>query len=100
VGKSFISQLKALTERLSRNASPTNLTLVLVSRSKSMIYTTDYSPLVMNNYKQEVADSKQEMLLLAKVVDYLAAALGTQFLSTIPTRKTWPTNTPISSPAV
>jgi homoserine dehydrogenase len=41
-----------------------------------MIYTTDYSPLDMNNYEQEVATSKQETLSLAKVVEYLAAPPG------------------------
>ncbi|KAF8848550.1 NAD(P)-binding protein [Acephala macrosclerotiorum] len=80
VGKSFISPLEVLAERLSRSATPTNLTLVLVSRSKSMIYTADYSSLDMNNYEQEVANSKQEMLPLAKVVDYLAAAPGNAIL--------------------
>ncbi|KAE9368195.1 homoserine dehydrogenase [Stipitochalara longipes BDJ] len=74
VGKSFISQLKVLAERLSRMTSPTNLTVVLVSRSKSMIYTADYSPLDINNYEQNVTNSKQEMLSLEKVVEYLAAA--------------------------
>jgi homoserine dehydrogenase len=84
---------KTVKDRLSYNIS-----LVLVSRSKSMIYTVDYSSLDMNNYEQEVATSKQEMLSLAKVVEYLAAAPGHAILVDILARKRSPTITRISSP--
>jgi hypothetical protein len=74
------------------------MSLELVSRSKGMIYTVDYSPLDMNNYDKEVATSKQEMLSLAKVVEHLAAAPGHNILVDISGSQEVPDITQISSP--
>jgi homoserine dehydrogenase len=65
---------------LSQNASSPKLSLVLVSRSKSILYRPDYSPLSTSGCEQELSSSSQEVLSPAKIAEYLSAAPGKAIL--------------------
>lgn len=77
VGKCFLSQLQTLSARLAKSSSsPTNLSLVLLSRSSKVLYSADYKPLSFNTYADDLAASTQEPLALPKIIEYLSAAPG------------------------
>jgi homoserine dehydrogenase len=48
--------------------------LILLSRSKKIIYSTKYTPLPYENLSTSLANSTQEPLALHKIIEYLAAA--------------------------
>ncbi|KAG0649565.1 Homoserine dehydrogenase [Hyphodiscus hymeniophilus] len=73
VGKCFLAQLEVLSARLSKTSS-TKLSLIYVSRSKTVLYSPQYTALPFTDLTTKLADSKQELLSLPKIVDYLAAA--------------------------
>jgi homoserine dehydrogenase len=74
VGKCFLSQLEGLSKRLSTNPSSPKLSLVLVSRSKKVLYSPKYTPLPYNNLFTSLAESTQEPLSLPAIIHFLAAA--------------------------
>jgi len=74
VGKCFLSQLDALSSRLSKNSSLPKVSLVFVSSSKKALYTPKYTALPYANISTKLADSTQEPLSLPKIIEYLAAA--------------------------
>jgi homoserine dehydrogenase len=69
VGKCFLTQLESIVKRQ-------KLSLILVSRSKSILYSPQYEALSFEGIHTRLADSKQEVLSLPKIIDYLAAAPG------------------------
>jgi homoserine dehydrogenase len=74
VGKCFLSQLETLSKRFSTKPSSPKLSLVLVSRSKKVVYSPKYAALSYDNLSQTLADSTQEPLPLPKIIEFLAAA--------------------------
>lgn len=74
VGKCFLSQLEGLSKRLSANSSSPKLSLVLVSRSKKVLYSPKYTPLPYSNLFTSLAESTQDPLSLLEIIDFLAAA--------------------------
>ena len=74
VGKCFLSQLEGLSKRLSTNPSSPKLSLVLVSRSKKVLYSPKYTPLPYSNLFTSLAESTQDPLSLLEIIDFLAAA--------------------------
>lgn len=74
VGKCFLSQLQFLSKRLSANPSSPKLSLVLISRSKKILYSPQYASLPYDDISSKLAESTQEPLPLTKVIDFLAAA--------------------------
>jgi homoserine dehydrogenase len=74
VGKCFLSQLEGLSKRLSTNSSSPKLSLVLVSRSKKVLYSPKYTPLPYSNLFTSLAESTQDPLSLLEIIDFLAAA--------------------------
>jgi homoserine dehydrogenase len=74
VGKCFLSQLEVLSKRLSKNASTPKLSLVFISRSKTVLYSPKYTPLPFENLSKSLANSQQEPLKLPAIIEYLAAA--------------------------
>ncbi|KAI9738964.1 MAG: hypothetical protein M1818_005278 [Claussenomyces sp. TS43310] len=80
VGRCFLSQLETLASRLSQAASSPKLSLVLVSRSKKILYKPDYTPLSISSCTEELAESNEDVLPLDKIVKYLAAAPGKAIL--------------------
>ncbi len=76
MGKCFISQLEGLSKRLSHKKPSPTLSLILVARSKKMLCSSDYAPLSMINYEEELSKSAQAVLPPADIVKYLTAAPG------------------------
>jgi len=74
VGKCFLSQLESLSTRLSANPSSPKLSLILVSRSKKILYSPQYTALSYSSLSTKLADSTQEPLSLPKTIEFLAAA--------------------------
>jgi homoserine dehydrogenase len=74
VGKCFLSQLEGLSTRMSKNPSLPQLSLVLVSRSKKVLYSPKYTALPYDGLSTSLADSTQEPLSLPKIIEFLAAA--------------------------
>jgi homoserine dehydrogenase len=66
--------LQFLSKRLSANPSSPKLTLVLISRSKKILYSPQYASLPYDDISSKLAESTQEPLPLTKVIDFLAAA--------------------------
>lgn len=63
-----------MSRRLSADSSSPKLSLVLVSRSKKILYSPKFNPLSYDNLSTKLADSTQEPLSLPKLIDFLAAA--------------------------
>jgi homoserine dehydrogenase len=76
VGKCFLSQLEALSKRLSQKKNAMQLSLILAARSKKVFYKKDYTPLSISNCSDELAASAQSMLPIAEMTEYLAGAPG------------------------
>ncbi|KAH8808423.1 homoserine dehydrogenase-domain-containing protein [Xylogone sp. PMI_703] len=74
VGKCFLSQLQGLSKRLSTNESAPKLSLVLVARSRLILYTPQYSSIPYDNIYDALDKSTQEPLPLPRIIDYLAAS--------------------------
>jgi len=74
VGTCFLSQLEALSNRLSANLSSCKLSLILISRSKKVVYNPDYSSLSYDNLSTRLDHSTQNPLPLPEMIDFLAAA--------------------------
>lgn len=74
MGKSFLRQLESL------KLGKTKLSLILVARSRSILYTPDYSPLAIGSCNDDLAASKQDYLSIPKIVEYLAKAPGPSVL--------------------
>lgn len=66
--------MQFLSKRLSANPSSPKLTLVLISRSKKILYSPQYASLPYDDISSKLAESTQEPLPLTKVIDFLAAA--------------------------
>ncbi len=66
-------QLESLSTQISRKSS-TKLSLVLVSRSKNVLYSPQYAALPYSDISSRLAHSTQESLSLPKIIEYLAAA--------------------------
>jgi homoserine dehydrogenase len=66
--------LQFLSKRLSANPSSPKLSLVLISRSKKILYSPQYASLPYDDISSKLAESTQEPLPLTKVIDFLAAA--------------------------
>jgi homoserine dehydrogenase len=56
------------------NPSSPKLSLVLISRSKKILYSPEYTALPYDDISTKLEDSTQELLPLAKTIDFLAAA--------------------------
>lgn len=67
VGKCFLSQLQSLK-------TPTKLSLILVSRSKTTLYSPQYTAFPFDTLHSQLASSTQEVLSVPKIIEYLAAA--------------------------
>jgi len=80
VGKCFLSQLKTISQRLKTIPSCPDLSVVFMSRSKTNVYTKDYSPLPIDASASALAESTQEQLPISKIIEYLAAAPGKAIL--------------------
>lgn len=74
VGKSFLTQFQHLKQRLSQAKTPTNLDLILVSRSSKMLFSESYRPLNLSSWEADLNKSAQPFLESASLVDYLATA--------------------------
>ncbi|PSS14935.1 hypothetical protein M430DRAFT_51585 [Amorphotheca resinae ATCC 22711] len=74
VGKCFLSQLEVISKRLSANPASPTLSLILVSRSKMILYSPEYVALPHGDISTKLAASTQEPLPLPKIIDFLAAA--------------------------
>lgn len=74
VGKCFLNQLQNLSSRLSRANPPTYLSLILISRSKHMLFSENYRPLSFADWESQLAESKQPALSSTDLVEYLATA--------------------------
>jgi homoserine dehydrogenase len=74
VGKCFLSQLESLSKRLSVNPSSPKLSLVLISRSKKILYSPEYTALPYDDISTKLEESTQEPLPLEKTIDFLVAA--------------------------
>ena len=74
VGKCFLTQLQALSSRLSRGNTPTYLSLILISRSKQMLFSESYRPLGFGDWESQLAASKQPVLASNDLVEYLTKA--------------------------
>lgn len=74
VGKAFLSQLQALSTRLSRSQQPIYLTLVMLARSSKMLFSESYRPLPFSGWEEALEASKQPVLPTREIVEYLATA--------------------------
>ncbi|GAM87972.1 hypothetical protein ANO11243_060010 [Dothideomycetidae sp. 11243] len=74
VGKSFISQLQALSSRLSQSNSPIYLSLILFGRSSKMLFSESYHPLSFSNWESALNESKQPVLATSDIINYLSTA--------------------------
>ncbi|KAK4995236.1 Homoserine dehydrogenase [Elasticomyces elasticus] len=74
VGKAFISQLEALSQRLSHRRPPINISLILVSRSSQILLSESYRSLSFSTWESDLASSKQPVLPIPDLVEYLATA--------------------------
>lgn len=66
--------MEFLSKRLAANSSSPRLSLVLISRSKKILYSPQYAPLPFDNISTKLADSTQQPLPLNKTIEFLAAA--------------------------
>ncbi|KAH0541421.1 hypothetical protein FGG08_004111 [Glutinoglossum americanum] len=77
VGRAFLSQLRALSSRLSQSqTSPTYLSLILLSRSSKLLYSKDFHPLSFGSWEADLQASTLPLLPLDQVADYLGRAPG------------------------
>jgi len=74
VGKCFLQQLQSLSSRMSRANPPTYLSLILISRSKHMLFSESYRPLSFSDWESQLAESKQPALAGPELLNYLATA--------------------------
>lgn len=75
VGRCFLSQLSALSARLSQSAtSPTDLSLILVSRTSKILYSEDYRPLSFDSWEADLNGSSQSLLSLDQMIEHLFKA--------------------------
>ncbi|RMZ71531.1 homoserine dehydrogenase [Pyrenophora seminiperda CCB06] len=75
VGKAFLSQLSALSKRLSQSpSSPYYLSLIWLSTSKKAVYHADYKSL--SNWESELQNSSKPALALPQLCEYLQKAPG------------------------
>ncbi|KAI9717282.1 MAG: hypothetical protein M1812_004809 [Candelaria pacifica] len=75
VGQHFLSQLAALSTRLSQSpTSPVYLSLILLARSKKLLFSEDFRPLSLQNWEADLAGSKSPLLSLPEIVEYLSTA--------------------------
>ncbi|KAI9660956.1 MAG: hypothetical protein M1821_009283 [Bathelium mastoideum] len=73
VGSCFLSQLSALATRLSQHPStPIYLSLILLSRSKTMLYNDGFKPLRISDWKTAFERDAKPALPLPDLADYLA----------------------------
>jgi len=75
VGKAFLSQLSALSKRLSQSpSSPYYLSLIWLSTSKKAVYHADYKSL--SNWESELQNTSKPTLPLPQLCEYLQKAPG------------------------
>ncbi|KAI9843130.1 MAG: hypothetical protein M1837_006583 [Sclerophora amabilis] len=81
VGRCFLSQLAALSDRLSQSpTAPIDLSLIFLSRSSKVLYSKDYGPLSLQTWEDELAASTLSQLSLAETVQHLSKAPATVIL--------------------
>ncbi|KAI9805593.1 MAG: hypothetical protein M1825_000844 [Sarcosagium campestre] len=75
VGSCFLSQLSAVSSRLSQaSSSPTYLSLILLSRSSNLLYSENFRPLSLSTWQEDLAASTAPVLSLPEICDYLSKA--------------------------
>ncbi|TAQ89448.1 hypothetical protein B7494_g2224 [Chlorociboria aeruginascens] len=74
VGKCFLSQLEFLCKRQLTNAVFPKLSLILVSTSKKVLYSPQYTALSFDDLTAAVAQTTQEVLTFPEIIDFLVAA--------------------------
>ncbi|KAJ6212552.1 bifunctional aspartokinase/homoserine dehydrogenase 1 [Bipolaris maydis] len=75
VGKTFLSQLSALSKRLSQSpSSPYYLSLIWLSTSKKAVYHADYRS--VSNWESELQNTSSAPLPLPQLCEYLQKAPG------------------------
>ncbi|KAF2235486.1 hypothetical protein EV356DRAFT_531930 [Viridothelium virens] len=73
VGSCFLSQLSSLSAKLSQNPStPTYLSLILLSRSKTMVYNDAFKPINISDWKSIMEKNSKPALPLPDLADFLA----------------------------
>lgn len=75
VGRTFLSQLSALSSRLSQpQTSPTHLSLILLARSSKLLYSENFHPLSLSSWEADLQASTLPKLSLPQIVQYLSSA--------------------------
>ena len=80
VGSCFLSQLSTLAAKLSQNPSPIYLSLILLSRSKTMLYNDGFKPLHISDWKTAFEKEAKPALPLTDLAEYLATSPETVVL--------------------
>ncbi|KAI9681954.1 MAG: hypothetical protein M1817_000008 [Caeruleum heppii] len=73
VGTAFLTQLSTLQKRL---PATTNLSPILLSRSKTLLFSEDFRALSLETWETDLRTSKQPILPLPSIVEYLSTAPG------------------------
>ncbi|CCU75322.1 hypothetical protein BGHDH14_bgh00104 [Blumeria hordei DH14] len=74
VGRCFLSQLENLSKKFKDDLSLPILSLILVSRSKNLLFTPDYTEISFDNLLLSLDNSTQCQLSIHEMVDFLANA--------------------------
>lgn len=74
VGRCFLSQLESLSKKFEGDPSLPILSLILVSRTKNLLFTPDYSGISFDNLLASLNNSTQPQLTNVEIVDFLSNA--------------------------
>ena len=61
VGKAFLGQLDHLSQRLAKQSTPINLSLILVRRSTKQIFSKDFTPLNLSTVLSDLDKSSEPL---------------------------------------
>ena len=77
VGKAFLTQLEALAHRyLSHPSSPTDISLIYATRSRKSLISTDYKPITLQAWEDQLDASSTPPLGPADLIEFLGKAPG------------------------
>jgi homoserine dehydrogenase len=76
VGRTFLSQLGTLSSRLSSQAAPTYLSLILLARSSKLLYSDSFCPISLSSWEADLQASTLPKLSLPQIAQYLSIAPG------------------------
>lgn len=72
VGKAFLGQLDHLSQRLSKQSTPINLSLILVRRSTKQLFSKDFNPLNLSTVLSDLDKSSESLPSFSQTITDLS----------------------------